>query len=765
MKTWGLIVLWLFAATLVGCGGATPATIDNVNITTATTTMVSGSSQLVFAEVNGTGAFNKNIAWITTAGQLSKTTGSAIALTAPDVSSGSSLTLTATSTADPSKSDSVVIKINPIPTNPSVTSVAASAKSYTLNAASQTIVNAVVLGTNGFSNAINWSVLSGGGTLSAVTGTSLTYTAPNTYSPSKTFIRASSDQDPSKSALLTININPLSANSSITNIELSAGSNPVNASAATTITANIVGIGTFGDGLNWNIDSGVGSLDAVTGSSVTFTAPSGSDDSITVLRATSVQDPSKTATISLTINALVPPNSSVTDVSITATKIALREAETTNLTATLTGTGAFNSAVTWSIASGGVGTLSSIAKNTVVYNMALSVSFGRVVQILAVSKQDPSKKQSIFISINPIKASLAAGYTHSLALKTDGTVLSWGGDGSGQLGDDSTLASKFTHVAVADASSIVAVAAGANHSLALKSDGTVLAWGLDNSGQLGDGPVNLGKATPVAVLDATNIIAIAAGGNHSLALKSDGTLLSWGNDNSGQLGNDSATANQSVPVLVAGANGIVAIAAGDAHSLALKSDGTVLSWGRDESGQLGNDTPKENKFTPVTVSEASNIIAIAAGGGFSMALKSDGTMLSWGSDDLGQLGDNVALETQTIPVAVSPEANSIIAIAAGDSHALALKSDGTLLSWGWDGSGQLGDNPTKADQSTPVAVSVASDIVAIAAGQIYSLALKSDGTMLSWGQDTDGQLGNDLVNTDQFTPVAVLLDAFKIRLP
>ncbi len=763
MNKIGLIVLCLLVATLVACGGP-QATISSVKITTSTT-MVSGSSQLVFAEVNGTGAFNKNITWTTTAGQLSKKTGSAVTLTAPDVLIANTLTLTATSEVDPNKSDSVVINVNPIPINSSITSVAASARNNTINAASQTIVNALVQGTNGFSKVINWSIVSGGGTLSAVTGTSLTYTAPVTYSSSKTFIRASSDQDPSKSALLTIDINPLSANSSITNIELSAAANPVNAGATTSITANIVGIGTFGDGLNWKIDSGVGSLDALTGSSVTFTAPSASDDSITVLRATSVQDPSKTATINLTINALIPPNSSVTDVNITATKVVLREAETTNLTATLTGTGAFNSAVTWSIAGGGVGTLSSMTKNTVVYNTALSVNFGRVVQILAVSKQDPSKKQSIFISINPIKASIAAGYGHTLALKTDGTVLAWGRDGSGQLGNDSTLASKSTYVAVADASNIVAVAAGANHSLALKSDGTVLAWGLDNSGQLGDGPIDLGKATPVAVSDATNIIAIAGGGNHSLALKSDGTVLAWGQDDVGQLGNDNAIANQSAPVLVAGASGIVAIAAGDAHSLALKSDGTILSWGSDTSGELGNDSEFVSQSTPVAVSGASNIIAIAAGGAYCLALKSDGTMLSWGSDGQGQLGDNTSSVNKSMPVLVNPEASNIIAIAAGDSHSLALKSDGTMLSWGWDGSGQLGDDLAKADKFMPVAVSTASNIVAIAAGQIYSLALKSDGTMLSWGQDTDGQLGDDLANTNQFIPVTVLLNALTIRLP
>jgi alpha-tubulin suppressor-like RCC1 family protein len=344
-------------------------------------------------------------------------------------------------------------------------------------------------------------------------------------------------------------------------------------------------------------------------------------------------------------------------------------------------------------------------------------------------------------------------------------VLSWGRDGSGQLGDDSSLTSKSTYVSVANASNIVAVAAGGNHSLALKSDGTLLAWGLDNTGQLGDGPVDIGKSTPVAVLNATNVIAIAAGGNHSLALKSDGTVLSWGLDSLGQLGNDSAIANQSVPVLVNGATSIVAIAAGDNQSLALKSDGTILSWGSDTSGELGNDSELISQSTPVAVSGASNIIAISAGGAYCLALKSDGTMLSWGSDQKGQLGDDAVSALKAMPVSVNPEASNIIAIAAGDSHSLALKSDGSLLSWGWDGSGQLGDDTAPADKFMPVAVSTASNIAAIAAGQRYSLALKSDGTMLSWGQDNDGQLGDDLANTNQFTPVSVLLDSFIIRLP
>ncbi len=763
MNKIGLIVLCLFAATLVACGGS-QATIDSINITTFKT-MVSGSSQLVFAEVNGTGGFNKNINWTTTAGQLSKTTGSAVTLTAPDVSSPSSLTLSATSTADPSKADSVVINVNPIPTSSSVTSVTASANTNILNAASQTILNALVIGKNGFSNAVNWSIVSGSGTLSAATGLSITFTAPSLPKASKTLIRASSDQDPSKSTVLTLNINANTDNSTITGLTLSTPLNTLKANEVGVITAQLTGTGTFDDSINWSIDSGGGTIAALSPSSINFTAPSLPDDNTTVIKATSAQDPTKTATITITTSFFVDPNSSVTDLSLAATKIALPEAETTKLTATLTGTGAFNSAVTWSIAGGGVGTLSSIAKNTVVYT-APSSSFGRVVQILAVSKQDPTKKQSIFVSVNPVKASISTGAIHSLALKSGGTVLAWGSDASGQLGDDGTIANKATPVAVVDASAIVAVAAGGNHSLALKSDGTVLAWGSDTSGQLGDSLTKANSNIPVTVANASGIIAIAAGFDHSLALKSDGTILAWGQDQYGQLGNDSTKEDQLLPVPVSMASNIVAIAAGNSHSLALKSDGTILSWGNDYSGQIGNDALFSGEFpTPIVVIDASNIIAIAAGGTHSLALKSDGTMLSWGSDGEGQLGDSAENAAKASPVAVSAEASNIVAITAGDAHSLAIKADGTLLSWGWDGFGQLGDDAIQANKFTPVAVSNASTIVAVSAGVFQSLALKADGTMLSWGKDEFGQLGNDLANTNQFTPVSVLLDSFIIRLP
>jgi alpha-tubulin suppressor-like RCC1 family protein len=672
---------WLLAPciallTLVSCGGGTPApTIENLAMTTSSPTTVSGSSQVVFAEVNGTGAFNKAVTWSSSAGSFLHPTGSVNRFTAPTVTSNTNVTITATSVADPGKTDTNLIVVTPIAASSSITAVTTSATSSTLNAAASTDLTAVVAGTSGFSNAVNWSIVSGTGTLSSASG-----------------------------------------------------------------------------------------------SSISFTAPSLATASTTIVRATSVQDSSKSGVLSLSIGATTP-GSSVTGVSIAASRVALRESENTTLIASVLGAGAYNKDVTWAIEAGGVGSLSSTTGNTVLYQ-APSSSVGRVVRITASNVQDGTKSKTIFVSVNPVKASISAGSNHSLALKSDGTMLSWGDNDDGQLGDGTVGPTNPTPSAVIGASNIVAIATGGWHSLALKSDGTMLSWGKDGNGQLGDGTVGPNNPTPSVVLGASNIVAIAAGSDHSLALKSDGTLLSWGNDSYGQLGDGRAFPDSPTPSAVLGASNIVAIAAGSNHSLALKSDGTLLSWGNDSYGQLGDGTIGRNTRigldtinpTPSAVLGASNIVAIAASGFHSLALKSDGTMLSWGYDFFGQLGDGTAGPDSPTPSVVLGASN-IVAIAAGLYHSLALKSDGTLLSWGNDDAGQLGDGTIGGNNPTPSVIGV-SNVVAIATGHQHSLALKLDGTMLSWGQDFFGQLGDGTVGPDANpTPTEVLLGLFTIRLP
>jgi alpha-tubulin suppressor-like RCC1 family protein len=551
----------------------------------------------------------------------------------------------------------------------------------------------------------------------------------------------------------------------IDGVALSAPNLNMTAGSSQTISASVSGTGAFNQAVTWTLESGSGTLSAPTSSSVAFNAANLSSSSTTVIRASSVADPSKFGSITFNIAASTP-TSSITGVNITASKVNVRASESTTLTAQVTGSGAFDNSVTWAIKAGGVGSLSSSTASSVTY-FAPSSSLAKVVQITASSVQDPTKQQTIFLGLHPNQPTIAAGGFHALAIKPDGTLLSWGNNGYGQLGNNPTiLFNEFVPIAVVNATDIVGVAAGHVHSLALKADGTVLAWGNDAGGQLGDNATIEDKAAPVVVSGANQIIAIAAGYYYSLALKSDGTMLAWGNNSRGQLGDSAIKADKPTPVAVSGASDIVAIAAGAEHSLALKADGTMLAWGLDVDGQLGDNAQLIDQSLPVPVANATGIVSIAAGYNHSLALTSSGNVLAWGSDFGGQLGDNIAKVNKSTTVSVTGT-NQIVAIAAGHFHSLALTSSGTMLAWGSDTFGELGDGNQVNPQGLPVTVENVNNIVAIDAGGQFSIALKSDGTLQSWGQDNSGQLGNgaDANNGSSKTAVSVLLGAFTIRVP
>jgi alpha-tubulin suppressor-like RCC1 family protein len=341
---------------------------------------------------------------------------------------------------------------------------------------------------------------------------------------------------------------------------------------------------------------------------------------------------------------------------------------------------------------------------------------------------------------------IAAGAGHSLAIRPDGTLWAWGANNFGQLGDGTTTPRA---VPVIDSLTAVrAVAAGGSHSLALRDGGSVWAWGSNANGQLGDGTTTQ-RNGPVQVTGLSGIVAVSAGGAHSLALKSDGTVFAWGLNSNGQLG-DGSTTPRTTPVQVSGLTGIVAVAAGATHSLALKSDGTLVAWGANTGGQLGDGTTTQ-RTSPVAVGSLTSVGAIAAGGYHSLAVKSDGTAWAWGSNANGQLGDGTTTQRSS-PVVVNALGN-VSKVAAGAAHSLALLADGSVRAWGANGSGQLGEGTT-TQRTAPVAVSNLAGVVAIAAGDYHGLALASDGSLWAWGRNTSSQLG-DGTTTDRWTPTQV----------
>jgi alpha-tubulin suppressor-like RCC1 family protein len=290
---------------------------------------------------------------------------------------------------------------------------------------------------------------------------------------------------------------------------------------------------------------------------------------------------------------------------------------------------------------------------------------------------------------------IAAGLAHSLAIKADGTVVAWGSNSDGQTSVPANL------------SGVIQVAAGYYHSLALKADGSVVGWGANNENQRANIQGSFAPFTGYSSLSPlvfeppapaiSNGIAVAGGGRLSLVLKVDGTVAAIGKKDSGSA---MPTTQDHALTVPAGLIGVTAIAAGWDHALALKSDGTVVAW---DGNQHGESTVPDG---------LSGVVAIAAGQDHSIALKSDGTVVAWGRNNLGQC---------TVPSSVA----NVVAITCGDYESYALKRDGSVLYWGSLGSGQ--------------AVSSGSGVIAISAGGAHLLMLKSDGSLAAWGSNNSGQ--------------------------
>ena len=342
---------------------------------------------------------------------------------------------------------------------------------------------------------------------------------------------------------------------------------------------------------------------------------------------------------------------------------------------------------------------------------------------------------------------VAAGQDHSVALKSDGSLWSWGSNARGQLGLGTTVDSAAP-LRIGTEHDWSTLASGTTHTMAIKSNGTLWAWGWNDSGELGDGSTTRRDA-PVQVGSDTHWTAVSGGWSHTLALKGDGTLWAWGANKQGQLGTGTGSLSAN-PVQVGLSSAWRSIASGAYHNLAVKSDGTLWSWGWNSDGQLGTGSYSDSTV-PVQVGLANNWKTVAAGYAYSLAVKTDGSLWAWGLNGSGQLGTGAGAGS-SVPLQVGTDRNWLLPI-AGMNTSVAIKSDRSLWVWGDNSSGQAG-NGSRTDLSAPVQVAGDAVWASAAAGYGHVLALKVDGTLWASGSNWAGELGIG-GHADQSIPIPV----------
>ena len=343
----------------------------------------------------------------------------------------------------------------------------------------------------------------------------------------------------------------------------------------------------------------------------------------------------------------------------------------------------------------------------------------------------------ISISCRTAWSAVSAGGGHALGVKSDGTLWAWGDNNSGQLGIGGSM-SQISPVQVGLAAHWSTVAAGYQFSAAIMTDGTLWAWGSNSAGQLGTGG-GPSQETPVQVGSDNRWSSIALGLNaFSIAVKTDGTLWAWGDNQSGQLGIGS-TEPKTTPVQVGGATNWASVAAGQLHAVALTTAGTLWAWGDNSYGQMGTGTSGSatGRASPVQIGTDTDWVAVAAATWSTFGLKSDGTLWAWGDNEMGTLGDG-SLASHYLPIQIGGNANWG-SITAGGRTAIAIRTDGALWAWGYNSSGELGIGNTW-NQSYPVQIGVETDWAHVSFGGC-SLAIKHDGTLWAWGSNSSGELG------------------------
>jgi alpha-tubulin suppressor-like RCC1 family protein len=359
--------------------------------------------------------------------------------------------------------------------------------------------------------------------------------------------------------------------------------------------------------------------------------------------------------------------------------------------------------------------------------------------------------------------SIIAGAYHTCAVLDGGSVYCWGDNSGGQIGDASfRRAVEPSRVRTRDA--LTGLTAGGFHTCALTSDGALRCWGDNTAGPLGD-PTSQGTTFPLGVAAGLTLVSVAAGGLHTCALDAGGAPFCWGANDVGQLGFNTPITRcggrpcSPLPTPVEGALRLATVAAGDAHTCGLTPDGAVYCWGQNADGRLGNGFT-QSAARPVLVGADLRLTALAAGGGHTCALRDGGSIYCWGRNAEHQVGATTSetcpggVACATRPVAVPLEGRFVF-LATGSLHACAVRDDGVVYCWGSNQDGQLGDGLGIA-HSAPTPVAFDQRVTQVAAGDAHTCALTAAGEVYCWGDNLRGQLGIGSVGLRSTVPLPVV---------